>query len=82
MKYSLFDLKKKLKKCKNQAWPSGIVVEFTRSALAVAWGFLWSDPGDGPTHCSSSRAVAASHTENRGRLAQILTQSQSSSPKK
>ena len=30
------------------------------------WGL---DPGCGSTHCSSSHAVAASHTENRGRLA-------------
>ena len=41
-----------------------------------------SDAGRGPTHHSSSRAVAASHIQNRGRLAQILAQEQSSSSKK
>ena len=45
-------------------------------------GFVGSDPGHGPTHCSSSHDVAASDIQNRGRLAQMLAQGQSSSPKK
>ena len=36
----------------------------------------------GPTQCSSDHAVAASHIQIRGRLAQMLAQGQSSSPKK
>ena len=43
--------------------------------------FAGSDPRHQPTHSSSSHAVAASHIQNRGRLAQMLGQSQSSSPK-
>ena len=35
----------------------------------------------GPSSCSSSHAVAASHIQNRGRLAPMLAQLQSSSPK-
>ena len=35
--------------------------------------------GHGPTHCSSSHAEVASHIQNRGRLAQMLAQGQSSS---
>ena len=52
------------------------MVKFTLSALA-ALRFVSSDPGHRPTHCSSSHAVAASHIQNRGRLAQMLTQGQS-----
>ena len=40
------------------------------------------DPECGPTDCLSSRAVAASHIQNRGRLAQMLAQRQTSSDKK
>ena len=40
------------------------------------------DPGHGPTHGSSSRAMVVSYIQNRGRLARTLTQGQSSSPKK
>ena len=32
---------------------------------------MGSDPGCGPAHCSSSYAVAATHMQNTGRLAQI-----------
>ena len=42
---------------------------------------MGSDPRCGPTHCSSNHAVEASHIQNKGRLAQILAQGQSSSPK-
>ena len=41
-----------------------------------------SDPRCGPIHCLASYAVAASHIPNRGRLAQMLAQRQSSSSKK
>ena len=40
-----------------------------------------SDPGPGPIHHSSSHAVVAYHIQNRGRLAQMLAQQQSSSGK-
>ena len=33
---------------------------------------MGSDPRLRPTHCSSSYAVAASHTQNRGRLPRVL----------
>ena len=33
---------------------------------------MGSDPRHGPTHCSSSHAVAGSHIQNRGRLAWML----------
>ena len=36
----------------------------------------------GPTHHSTSHAVVASHIQNRGRLAQMLAQGQSSSPRR
>ena len=39
---------------------------------------MGSHPGHGPTHCSLSHAVAVSHIQNRGRLAQTLAQQQSS----
>ena len=41
-----------------------------------------SDPRCRPTHCSPSHVVVASHIQMRGRLAQMLAQGQSSSPKK
>ena len=45
-------------------------------------GFVGSDPGCGPTHHSSGHAVAASYIHNRGKLAQMIAQGQSSSPTK
>ena len=39
------------------------------------------DPGHRFTYHSSSHAVEVSHIENRGKLAQMLAQGQSSSPK-
>ena len=59
--------------------PGGVVVKVTHSA-SVAWGL--GIPGRRPTHRSSSHAVVASHIQNRGRLAQMLAQGQSSSSKK
>ena len=44
-------------------------------------GFTGSDPGHGPAPLTS-HAVAVSHIQNRGRLAQVLAQGQSSSSKK
>ena len=40
------------------------------------------DPAHASTHRSSSHAVVASHIQNRGRLAQMLAQGHSFSPKK
>ena len=45
-------------------------------------GFTGSDLGHGPTQRSSKQAVTVSHIQNRGRLAQMLAQDQSSLPKK
>ena len=59
-------------------WRSGQVLmpQFGGSA------FTGSDPRHRPTHDSSRHAVEASHIQNRGRLAQMLAQHQSSSAKK
>ena len=43
---------------------------------------MGSDPGHRPTHYLSNHAVVASHMQNRGRLAQMLAQEQSSSPER
>ena len=66
--------------CKSayEGQPGGAVVEFMCSASAAQG----SHPRHGPTHCLSSHAVAASHTQSGGRLAQMLAQGQSSSSKK
>ena len=61
------------------SWPGGIVVKFTLSALA-ALGFAGSDPCHGPNTAPQATLVA-SHI-NRGRLAQMFAQGQSSSQKK
>ena len=44
-------------------------------------GFMALNPRCEPTHYSSHHAVVRSHIENRGRLALMLAQGQSSSPK-
>ena len=63
--------------------PSGIVIKFTRSALLLGGLALTGlDPRRGPADHSSGHAVAASHIQNRGRLAQLLAQGPSSSSKK
>ena len=55
--------------------------------VKVLWALLWqpgvmgSDPGCRPTPLNS-QAVEASHIQDKGRLAQILAQGQSSSSKK
>ena len=51
--------------------PCGIVVKFPCST-SVAWGMALG-PKCGPTHRFSSHAVVASHIQNRGRLAQMLS---------
>ena len=43
--------------------------------------FTGLDPRCTPTLCSSSHPMAVSQIQNRGRLAQMLAQRQSSSPK-
>ena len=58
----------------------GIVVNFAHHFGSLE--FTGSDPGCRLTHCSSSHAVVASHIQNRGRLAHVLAQQQSSSSKK
>ena len=58
----------------------GIVVKLALSFSGP--GFTGLDPGRGPMHHLSSPAVAASHIQSRGRLAQMLAQGQSSSPNK
>ena len=55
--------------------------------LVVKFGMLcFSSPGlvprHGPTPLSSGHAVVATHIQNRGRLAQMLAQGESSSGKK
>ena len=42
-------------------WPGGVVVKFALCFGGL--GFTSLDPGHGPTHCSSSHGVVASHTE-------------------
>ena len=45
------------------------------------WHGLGSVPGHGPTPLGDGRAVVATHIQNRGRLAQMLVQGESSSAK-
>ena len=61
--------------------PGGVVVKFVHSALVAQGSWVWIPGADLHTG-SSSHAVEASHTQNRGRLAQMLAQGQSSSPNK
>ena len=65
---------------KNSASVAGtqLVVEFSM----VRFGGPVSVPGHGPTLLVCSHAVAATHIQNSGRLAQILAQGESSSAKK
>ena len=59
----------------------GIVVEFVCSTSA-AGGSAGLDPRCGPAYPASSQAVVVSDIQNRGRLARMLAQGQSSLPKK
>ena len=58
-------------------WPHGLVVKFG----TLRFGGPGLDPGCRPTLFISSHAVAATHIQNRGRLAQTLAQGESSSSK-
>ena len=58
--------------------PQGIGVEFMGS-VSAAPGFSGLHPERGPTYLS--HAMAVSHIQSRGRLAQMLAQQQSSSSK-
>ena len=64
----------KKKNSNNRGWPSGVVVEFLCSASLASLGFSGLDPPCRPTDGSSSHTVGASHTRNKGRLAQMLAQ--------
>ena len=56
-----------------------IVVRSTPSTSAAQGPWFM---GHGHTHCLSSHAMAVSHIQNRGRLAQVLAQGQSSQAKR
>ena len=73
-------LKHLLQEQRNGGQPDGVVAEFTLRFSSLA--FVGSDPWCRPTHCASSHAVAASHIQNGGRLAEMLAQQQSSSPER
>ena len=60
--------------------PHGIVVKASVLHFGSLGSQVWILGGD--LHYLSSHAVAATHLQNRGRLAQVLAQSKSSSPKK
>ena len=66
-----------VKKKKYGGRPNGIVAKFGCSALA-AQGSWVQILGMDLTYCSSSPTVAVSYIQNRGRLAQMLAQGQSS----
>ena len=50
----------------NWGWPHGVMVKFG----VFHFGSLGSVPGRGPILLVSSHAVALTHVQNRGRLAQ------------
>ena len=58
--------------------PSGLVVKFG----VLCFNSPGSVPGHGPTPLVGGHAVAVTHIQNRGRLAQMLAQGESSSSKK
>ena len=61
-----------------RGWPCGLVIKFD----ALCFCSLGSVPGHGPRPLVSGHAVAVNHIQNRGRLAQMLTQDESSSAKR
>ena len=61
-----------------EGWPHGLVVKFGM----LCFGGLGSVPRYGPTLLIGSHAMATTHIQNRGRLAQMLAQGKSSSGKK
>ena len=68
----------RLKRHSIWGWPLSLVVK----SGALCFGCLGSVPRCGLTLLVGSRAVVVSHIQNRGRLAQMLAQRQSSSSKK
>ena len=62
-----------MKICYLRSQPSGVVVKFGMLCFGGP-GFAGLDPRRGPTHCSSSHGVVASHIQNGGRGAQIVAQ--------
>ena len=62
-------------KNQKQGGPHCLVVKFS----ALCFGGLGSVPGHGFIQLGSSHAVATTQTQNRGRLAQMLAQGESSS---
>ena len=59
-------------------WPSGLVVKFGM----FCFGGLGSVLGCGPTILGGGHTVVVTHVQNRGRLAQMLAQGESSSSQK
>ena len=59
-------------------WPHGLVVKFS----VLHFSGPGSDPGHGRTLFVGGHAVVVTHIQNRGRLAQMLAQGESSSAKK
>ena len=72
--------RKVVDKNKLRGWPGGVVVKFTRSAL-VACGSQVQIPG-ADLHTTHQAVLWQCLTQDRGRLAQMLAQPQSSSSKK
>ena len=64
-------------KIKLRGWPHGLVVTFSR----LCFGSPGLVPRCGSTPLIGGHAVAATHIQNRGRLAQMLAQGESSSAK-
>ena len=67
-----------IKKVIIEGWPRGLVVKFSM----LYFSGLCSVPGHRPTSLIGIRAVAGTHIQNRGRLAQMLAQGEFSSTKK
>ena len=65
-------------KCCNMGWCHGLVVKFS----TLHFSSPGSVPRHGPRPLISSHAVAVTHVQNRGTLAQMLAQGESSSAKK
>ena len=61
--------------------PGGVVLRFACSTLEAQGSQVPIMGVDLHTHCSSSHAVVPCYVQNRERLAQMLAQGQSSSPK-
>ena len=68
----------KSKKVENRGQPCVLVVKLS----ALCFGGPDSVPSHGPAPLVDGHAIAASHIQNRGRLAQMLAQGKSSTSKK